>query len=50
LNIHAVDEFKKHEIHTPEPLMPEPRLTEIKISAGKLKKRKCLGSVQLQLK
>jgi hypothetical protein len=50
LNIHAVDEFKEHEIHTAEPLVPESSLTEIEISIGKLENHKSLGLVQLQLK
>jgi hypothetical protein len=49
LNSCIVDEFKHHEIHTAEPLVPERRLIEFEISIGKLEKRKCLGSVQLRL-
>jgi hypothetical protein len=47
LNVNGVDDVRKMDIHTAEPLMPEPSLVEVEISIGKLKSYKFLGIDQI---
>jgi hypothetical protein len=43
LNVHGVNDVRQREIHTAEPLMPEPRAVEFKLAIGKLKSHKLPG-------
>jgi hypothetical protein len=43
LNIHEVHNVRQKDIHTAEPLMPEPSLFEVEIPVGKLKSYKSPG-------
>jgi hypothetical protein len=36
LNVHGVDDVRQINIHTAEPLVPEPSLVEVEIAIGKL--------------
>jgi hypothetical protein len=40
LSIHGVREFKQMDIHTAEPLVPEPSLVEVEIATDNLKSYK----------
>jgi hypothetical protein len=46
LNVHGVH-VRQMDIHTAEPLVPEPSLVEAKIAIGKLKRYKSLGTDQI---
>jgi hypothetical protein len=46
LNVHGVHDVKQMDIHTAEPLIPEPRLVEVETAIGKLKSYKYLGTDQ----
>jgi hypothetical protein len=37
INVHSVSDVKQIEIHTPEPLIPDPSLFEVGIAVAKLK-------------
>ena len=37
LNVHGVNDIKHTDIHTPEPLVPEPRAFEVQLAIEKLK-------------
>jgi hypothetical protein len=37
LNVHGVHDVRQLDIHTAEPLVPEPSLVEVEIAIGKLK-------------
>jgi hypothetical protein len=37
LNVHGVHDIRQMDIHTAEPLVPEPSLVEVKIAIGKSK-------------
>jgi hypothetical protein len=37
LNVHGVHNVRQMDIHTAEPLVPEPSLVEVEIAIGKLK-------------
>jgi hypothetical protein len=47
LNLHWVRDVGQMDIHTAEPLIPEPRLAEVEIAIGKLKSYKSPGIVQI---
>jgi len=38
LNVHEVNDVRQTEIHTAEPLVPEPRAFEFEMAIGKLKR------------
>jgi hypothetical protein len=40
LNVHRVNDVRQMDIHTAEPLVPEPSLVEVEIAIGKLKSYK----------
>jgi hypothetical protein len=44
---YGVHEVRQMDIHTAEPLMPEPSLVEVKIAIGKLKTYKSPGAEQI---
>jgi hypothetical protein len=43
LNVHGVHDIRQMDIHTAEPLLPEPSLAEVEIAIGKLKSYKSPG-------
>jgi hypothetical protein len=47
LNIHGVHNVRQMDIHTTEPLVPEPSLVEVEIAIGKLKSYKYPGTNQI---
>jgi hypothetical protein len=47
LNVHRVSDVRQIEIHTAEPLVPEPSPFEVEIASAKLKKYKSPGSDQI---
>jgi hypothetical protein len=47
LNVHGVHDVRQMDIHTAEPLVPEPSLVEVKIAIGKLKSYKSPGTDQI---
>jgi hypothetical protein len=44
LNVHEVHDVRQMDIHTAEPLVPEPTLVEVEIAIGKLKSYKSPGT------
>jgi hypothetical protein len=44
LNVYGVHDVRQMDIHTTEPLVPEPSLVEMKSSIGKLKSYKSPGT------
>jgi hypothetical protein len=46
LNVHGVHDVRQMDIHTAEPLVPEPSLVEAEIAIGKLKSYKSPGTEQ----
>jgi hypothetical protein len=44
LNAHGVHDVRQMDIHTAEPLVPEPSLVEVEIATGKLKSYKSPGT------
>jgi hypothetical protein len=44
LNVHGVHDIRQMDIHTAEPLVPEPSLVEVEIAIGKLKSYKSPGT------
>jgi hypothetical protein len=50
LNVHGVRNVRQKDIHTAEPLVPEPSLFEVEIATGKLKCYKSLGTDQIPAK
>jgi hypothetical protein len=44
LNVHGVHDVRQMNIHTAEPLVPEPSLVEVEIAIGKLKSYKSPGT------
>jgi hypothetical protein len=44
LNVHRVHDVRQMDIHTVEPLVPEPSLVEVEIAIGKLKSYKSPGT------
>jgi hypothetical protein len=47
LNVHGIHDVRQMDIHTAEPLVPEPRLVEVEIGIGKLKNYKSPGTDQI---
>jgi hypothetical protein len=47
LNVHGVHDVRQMDIHTAEPLVPEPSLAEVEIAIGKLKSYKSPGTDQI---
>jgi hypothetical protein len=47
LNVHGVRDVRQMDIHTAEPLVPEPSLIEVEIAIGKLKSYKSPGTDQI---
>jgi hypothetical protein len=47
LNIHGVNDVRQTEIHTTEPLVPEPSAFEVEMAVGKLKTHKSTGIDQI---
>jgi hypothetical protein len=43
LNVHRVSDVRQMEMHTSEPLVPDPRAFEVEIAIGKLKQYKSPG-------
>jgi hypothetical protein len=46
LNVHGVHDVRQMDIHTAEPLVPDPSLVEVEIAIGKLKSYKSPGTDQ----
>jgi hypothetical protein len=44
LNVHGLHDSRQMDIHTAEPLVPEPSLVEVEIAIGKLKNYKSWGT------
>jgi hypothetical protein len=42
LNVHEVKDVRQAEIHTAEPLVPEPSASEVELAIGKLKNHQVL--------
>jgi hypothetical protein len=47
LNVHGIHNVRQKDIHTAEPLVPEPSLVEVEIAIGKLESYKSLGTNQI---
>jgi hypothetical protein len=47
LNVHRVHDVRQMDIHTAEPLVPEPSLVKVEIAIGKLKSYKSQGNDQI---
>jgi hypothetical protein len=47
LNVHGVNDVRHSEIHTAEPLVPEPSTVEFEMAIGKLKRHKSPGTDQI---
>jgi hypothetical protein len=47
LNVHGVNDGRQTEIHTAEPLVPEPKSSEVEIAIEKLKRYKSPGVDQI---
>ena len=47
LNVHGVSEVRQAEIHTAEPLVPEPSALEVELAIEKLKRHKSPGIDQI---
>jgi hypothetical protein len=50
LNLHWVHDVRQKDIHTAEPLVPEPSLVEVEIAIGKLKSYKSPDTDQIPAK
>jgi len=50
LNVHGVNDFRQTEIHTAEPLVPEPSTFEVELAIEKLKSHKSPGIDQIPAK
>jgi hypothetical protein len=48
LNVHGVHDVRQMDIHTAEPLVPEPSLVKVESVIGKLKNYKSRGTDQIQ--
>ena len=46
LNIHGINDVRQTEIHTAEPLVPEPTAFEVELAIEKIKSHKSPGIVQ----
>jgi hypothetical protein len=49
LNVHRFHEVRQMDIHTAEPLVPEPSLVEVEIAIGNLKGYKSPGTDQISI-
>jgi hypothetical protein len=47
LNIHRVNDVRQNEVHTAEPLVPEPSAIEVEMAIEKLKRQKSPGIDQI---
>jgi hypothetical protein len=47
LNVHGVNDVRQTEIHTAEPLVPEPSNSEVEMASEKLKRHKSPGIDQI---
>jgi hypothetical protein len=47
LNVHGVSDVRQTEIHTAEPLVPEPSAFEVELAIEKLKSHNSLGNNQI---
>jgi hypothetical protein len=47
LNIHGVNDVRQTELHTTEPIVPEPRASEVEMAIEKLKRHKSPGIGQI---
>jgi hypothetical protein len=47
LNVHGAGGVRQTEMHTAEPLVPEPSASEVEVAVGKLKRYKSPGVVQV---
>ena len=47
LNVHGVNDVRQTEIHTAEPLVPEPSASDVDLAIEKLKSHKSLGIDQI---
>jgi hypothetical protein len=47
LNVHMVNDVRQAEIHTEEPLVPEPRAFEVELAIEKLKSNRSPGTDQI---
>jgi len=47
LNVHGVNDVRQTEIHTTEPLVPEPSASEVELAIEKLKSHKSAGIDQI---
>jgi hypothetical protein len=47
LNVHGVHDVRQMDIHTVEPLVPEPNFVKVEIAIGKLKRYKSSGTDQI---
>jgi hypothetical protein len=47
LNVHGIHDVRQMDIHTAEPLVPEPSLVKVEIAVGKLKSYKSQGTDQI---
>ena len=47
LNLHGVKDVRQAEIHTAEPLVPEPSICEVELAIDKLKSHKSPGIDQI---
>ena len=47
LSVHGVNDVRHTEIHTAEPLVPEPSAFKVELAIGKLKSHKPPGIVQI---
>jgi len=47
LNVHEDNDVRRAEIHTLEPLVPEPSVFEVELAIGKLKNQKSPGIDQI---
>jgi len=47
LNVHGVNDVRQTEIHTTEPLVPEPRASDFELAVEKLKSHKSPGIDQI---
>jgi hypothetical protein len=47
LNVHGINDVRQAEVHTAEPLVPEPSLFEIELAIEKLKSHKLPGIDQI---
>jgi hypothetical protein len=47
LNVHGTDDVRQAEVHTAEPLVPEPSAFEVELAIEKLKRHKSPGTDQI---